>query len=44
MEQNDALLRYYFKADPDLMDDEKYCRLTAQLQWIAEKRKGSIDV
>ncbi len=38
IEQTDALLRFYFKVDPEELSDEKYYRLVAQLEWIVSKR------
>lgn len=39
MAQMDGLLRYHFKVDTDLLDDEKYCELEAKLSWILENHK-----
>ena len=37
--QGDALLRYYFKVDPDLLDDEDYGFQLAQLDWILDQKR-----
>lgn len=34
MSQTDALIRFWFKADPDKMSDEKYEIVAAQMWWV----------
>lgn len=33
MQQTDALIRFFFKEDPDKMNDKKYSESAAQMWW-----------
>jgi len=37
--QGNALLRYYFKTDPNLLDDNEYGFQLAQLDWILDQKR-----
>lgn len=42
MSQTDALIRFFFKTDPDEMSTEKYIRIASQLWWTL-KVTGNIE-
>lgn len=37
--QSEALLRYYFKVDPNFLNDDEYAFQLAQLDWILEQKR-----
>lgn len=41
--QTDALIRFFFKEDPDKMDEEKYISVAGQLWWALDKT-GSVKI
>lgn len=40
--QSDAVLHFYFKIDPETLNDEQYFKLQAKLEWILENRGADI--
>ena len=42
MSQTDALIRFFFKENPDNYTDEEYCKLAGQLWW-ALKATGNTE-
>jgi hypothetical protein len=38
-----AMLRYHFKIDPDLLDDEDWLLRWRELQWVLNFEKERVD-
>jgi hypothetical protein len=34
---NDALIRFYFKENPDTLSDDQYAQRIKELRWLAEE-------
>lgn len=32
--RNNALVAFYFRANPDLMDDDEWCSKVEQINWV----------
>lgn len=39
MRQIDALLRFHFKIDPDLLDDDAWAKRWGELDWVLMKER-----